>query len=140
MEEIVRFLQNVFPRLDGPLHFRLILQPTIAMVLAIRDGLKDAREGQPYYFRALFTRPDIRKELLRSGWESISNVFFLALVLDFIYQIIVLRWFYPFEALLVATALAVLPYIVIRGITNRLNKRLGKLRSGSSEHEKSRAH
>lgn len=96
----------------------------MAIVFAIRDGLKDAREVKPAYFWALFTHPDIRDELLQSGWKSISKVFFIALGLDFVYQIIVLRWFYPLEALLVATVLALLPYVVLRGSINRISKKL----------------
>lgn len=134
-DTVVRFLQDVFPRIDGPLRFRIILQPTIAIIFAIRDGLKDARVGKPAYFRALFTRPDLREELLRSGWKSISKVFFIALCLEFVYQIIVLRWFYPMDALVVAAVLALLPYVVIRGCVNRISKKLSNREVAPSQHE-----
>lgn len=136
-DTVVRFLKDVFPRIDGPFGFRIFLQPTIAIIFAIRDGLKDARLGKPAYFRALFTRPDIRGELLRSGWKSVSKVFFVALGLEFVYEIIVLRWFYPVEALIVATVLALLPYVVIRGSINRMSKKLSNRDVVPREYEES---
>ncbi len=123
-DTIARFFNDVFGRLDGPLHFRFFLQPAMAIFFAIRDGLRDAREGRPAYFWSLFTEPDVRRDLLRDGWKSISKIFIIAAVLDIIYQFIVLRWFYPFEALLVAVLLALIPYLLVRGPVNRIKSGL----------------
>ena len=136
-DTLVRFLQNVLARIDGPLHFRIILQPTMAILFAIRDGLKDARLGKPAYFWAVFTQPELRNELLQSGWKSISKVFLIALGLDVLYQIIFLHWFYPLEALLVATALALVPYALLRGFINRMSRQLTKREVVPSQHEES---
>ncbi|MCJ7681708.1 MAG: hypothetical protein MUP70_13340 [Candidatus Aminicenantes bacterium] len=100
--------------------FRLILQPLMAIIFAVRSGLKDAREGKPAYFWALFTQPEYRRELFRDGWKSVGKVFVIAIIIDLAYQLIVLRWFYPFEALLVAAILAFIPYLIIRGLANRI--------------------
>ena len=81
-ETLARVVHDEFGRLDGPLHFRILLQPTMAIIFAIRDGLKDARQGRPAYFWSLFTEPMLRRELLRGGWRSISRIFILAVVLD----------------------------------------------------------
>ena len=121
---VARIVHDVLGRLDGPLHFRFFLQPTMAAIFAIRDGLRDAREGQPAYFWSLFTKPNLRGEELRAGWKSVSKVFILAVVLDVIYQIIVYHWFYPFETLLVAVLLAFVPYLLIRGPVNRIKRSL----------------
>jgi len=40
--------------------------------------------------------------------------------MDAIYQFLVLRWFYPGEALVTAFVLAVLPYLLIRGPAARI--------------------
>ena len=119
-----RIVHDLLGRLDGPLHFRFFLQPLMATVFAIRDGLRDARTGQPPYFWTLFTKPTFAE--LRSGWKSVSKVFILAVVLDVIYQIIVYRWFYPFETLLVAVLLAFVPYLLIRGPVNRIKRSLSR--------------
>jgi len=122
-ETLARVVHDVFGRLDGPLHFRILLQPTMAIIFAIRDGLNGARQGRPAYFWSLFTEPSLRRELLRNGWRSISKIFIIAVVLDIAYQLIVFRWFYPFETLIVAVLLALIPYLLVRGPVNRIKRR-----------------
>jgi hypothetical protein len=124
MEEILaRFWGDLMGRVGGPMTFRLILQPIMAAFFAVRGGLKDAREGRPAYFWAIFTDPAQRREMLRDGWKSVGRVFIFAIVMDGIYQFIVLRWFYPLEALIVAIVLAICPYLLIRGPVNRIARR-----------------
>jgi hypothetical protein len=100
--------------------FRLFLQPAMAMIFAIRDGLKDAREGRPAYLYSLFTEPENRRSRLLEGFKAVSRVFVFAIVMDLIYQVTVLRRFHPLEALIVAFVLAFLPYILLRGPVNRI--------------------
>jgi hypothetical protein len=124
MEEMLsRFWGDLMSRVGGPMTFRLILQPIMAAIFAVRGGLKDAREGRPAYFWAIFTNPAQRREMLRDGWKSVGRVFIFAIVMDGIYQFIVLRWFYPLEALIVAIVLAICPYLLIRGPVNRIARR-----------------
>lgn len=121
MEEILtRLWGNLIGRVHGPLTFRLILQPAMAVFLAIRAGIKDARENSPIYFWALFTHPAQRRQLLRDGWKSVGRVFILAIVIDAVYQFIVFRWLYPGEALVLAFVLAIVPYLLVRGPVNRI--------------------
>jgi len=115
-----RFVENLIGRVHGPMDFRLVLQPLMAVFFAIRDGIKDAREGRVPYFWSLFTEPGHRLDLLRNGWKSVAKVFIIAIILDAIYQFIVVRWFYPGEALFVAFVLAIVPYVLLRGPANRL--------------------
>ena len=115
-----RFWEQLMSRPAGPMKFRFILQPAMAIFFGVRHGLKDYHEGMPPYFLALFVDPAYRWQLLRDGWKSIRNVFVLALVLDCVYQIIVLRWIYPLEALAVAIVLAIIPYLLVRGPVNRI--------------------
>jgi len=127
MEEMLtRFFEDLVARVSGPMHFRLVLQPLMAIIFAIRDGRKDAREGRPAFFWAIFTNSGHRRDLLRSGWKSVGKVFVIALVLDAVYQFITVRRFYPVEALMVALVLAIVPYLVLRGPVNRLIPRKGK--------------
>ena len=69
-----------------------------SLIFAIRDGLKDVREGKPYFFWALLTDPAHRREHLGEAWKAAARVFGFAVIMDAIYQYIVLRWFYPGEA------------------------------------------
>ena len=121
MEDIIaRIFDNMADRVTGPMKFRLILQPLMAVIFAVRSGLRDAREGKPAYFWGLFTEPDKRREMLRDGWKSVGKVFILAVILDTVFQLVVFRWVYPGEALIVAMVLAIVPYIMIRGPVNRI--------------------
>ncbi len=107
-------------RVTGPLHLRLILTPTMATIFAIRNGLKEARAGlKPYGWR-VFTIPDERKAYLKRGWKEIRKVIVVAAVLDMGYQFYVFRAYYVFQTVILVIVLALMPYMVIRGITTRL--------------------
>ena len=114
------FWADFINRFDGPLHFRLLVQPVMAIVFAVRDGRRDAREGRSAYLWSLLTDPDERSYLVESGWKGISKVFVLAFALDVIYQFIEWRGLKPLQALLTAIVLAVIPYALLRGPVNRL--------------------
>lgn len=111
-------------RAGGPFKLRLILQPTVATLLAIRAGLSDARKGYTPYLWTIF-RSDVydRRKLLNSGWNDVRKVFLIALGLEVVYQIVVSRWVYPLQALMVAIILALIPYFIFRGLTTRLAAR-----------------
>ncbi len=121
MDEMLnRLWENLGGRIGGPMSLRLLLQPTIATILAIRSGLADARAGKPPFFWTILTNANDRRELLRSGWKSVAKVFTMAVVLDVVYQLIVARWVYPLESLIVAFVLACVPYLLLRGPVNRI--------------------
>ena len=122
------FVTDFIGRFDGPLHFRLFVQPLMAILFAVRDGSRDAREGRSAYLWSLLTNPDERRYLLESGWQGIAKVFILAFVLDIVYQFMQWRGLKPLQALLTAIILAVIPYALLRGPINRL-MRIGKTRS-----------
>jgi hypothetical protein len=115
-----RVAQNLVARIDGPLHFRLIVQPLMATLFAVIDGIKDAKLGNPPYFWEMASDPQRRKELIKLAWKRVGKIFILAVVLDVIYQIKVHHWIYPGETLLVAIVLAIIPYLLVRGPINRL--------------------
>lgn len=121
---LLRALLNVTDRVGGPMTFRVILQPLMASLLAFRAGWKDAQTGRPPYLWTILTDPSQRAQLLHEGWKSVARVFVLAIVMDVIYQLIVLQWVYPLELILVAILLAVVPYLLIRGPVNRIVSRL----------------
>ena len=69
-------------RMEGPLHFRLIVQPLVACVLAVRAGLRDARQQKPPYLWALAQAPGHRRDLLREAWKDAGTVLVAGVVLD----------------------------------------------------------
>jgi hypothetical protein len=123
-EFFARVWEMLIGRLDGPFTFRLIVQPTVAAIFAIRSGLRDAREGRPpYLFWSVFTNAARRPELLRHLWKDVGKVFIVAVVLDVIYELVVHRWVYPGQAVIVAIVLAIVPYLLIRGPVTRIMRR-----------------
>lgn len=124
MDDIwMRIVENMTDRVSGPMKFRLVLQPIMASIFAILAGLKDAKAGKPPYGWALLNNPAHRTEMLKDGWKSVGKVFVLAMVLDVVYQIIVARFVYPGEVLIVAFLLAIVPYLILRGLVNRIASR-----------------
>jgi hypothetical protein len=112
--------EDIIARTTGPLHFRMILQPAAAIFFAVRDGFRDAKTGEPPWFWTMVTVRERRREMIRSGWRSDGRVFLIAIGLDVIYQFIVQRFVYFGEAVIVAFLLAIVPYVVLRGIITRL--------------------
>src|SRR5262245_54472805 len=117
---LTRFTTDMIERVSGPMKFRLVLQPAMAAFFAIRSGLSDARAGRPPYFWALLTGEAPRKTLIEDGLKSVGKVFILAIVLDVVYQLYVLRFVYPIQAVAVAIILAIVPYLFLRGLVTRL--------------------
>jgi hypothetical protein len=123
MGDPLTFVEGLMTRLQGPMSIRFVMQPAVAIFLAVRDGRKDAREGRPPYFWGLFKHAEHRHELLRSGWKSIGKVFIIAIILDFIFQYVVFRDFRLVGAVLAGLILAIIPYLLFRGPVNRLSSR-----------------
>jgi hypothetical protein len=60
MDEILRRLwENLIGRPTGPINFRLLIQPSLAIFFAVRSGLKDAREGRLAFFGVSSLSPAI---------------------------------------------------------------------------------
>jgi hypothetical protein len=120
VETLQRIIENLFARLDGPLHFRIFVQPLMATIFAVIDGVKDAKAGRPAYFWAMFSTPENRKAMMKDGWKAVGKIFILAIILDVIYQVKVHSTIYPGEIVIVAFVLAIVPYVVLRGPVNRV--------------------
>lgn len=131
MEEILtRVWENLVGRVHGPLEFRLILQPLVAAILAIRAGLRDARAGRTAYGWTIVTDSVHRRDLLREGWKDVAKVFVAAVIIDLVYEIIVFHRIYPGESLIVAMILALVPYLLMRGPLNRISRRWYRANGG----------
>ena len=118
-----RIGSNLLARVSGPMKFRLVLQPAMACFFAIRHGLADARAGKPPYFWSIFSNFSHCGPMLKSGWKDVGRVFLLAIAMDIVYQIIVLKFVYPGEAIIVGVVLAIVPYLTLRGLVTRAARR-----------------
>src|SRR5262249_18399884 len=102
-------------RASAPMKFRFVLQPLMAALVAIRDGRNDARTGRSPYFWSVLGKPEERIARVNQALNTTARIIVLGLVMDVIYQLIVLKTFYPAEALIIALVLALLPYLVFAG-------------------------
>jgi hypothetical protein len=122
----LRIWNDLIARIDGPMKFRIILQPLISLYFAVKAGRRDAKSGKVPYFVGLITGKGSRKELVKQGWKDVGKVFLVAIIIDVIYQCIMIfsrgtqPAFYLLETLITAFILAFIPYLIFRGITNRI--------------------
>ena len=110
-----RIWRDILDRPGGPMTFRFILQPLMAMVAAVRDGFADARTGRSPYLWTMLSHPPERGGRLREGIVATARIILLGLGMDAIYQAIVLKTFYPGETVIIAVLLAFVPYVLLRG-------------------------
>ncbi len=115
-----RMWRDLSDRPGGPMRFRFILQPSMAAIAATLDGIKDARTGRSAYFWTVVRNKRERLARLGEGLTATARIILLGLVMDVIYQLIVLQTFYPVEALIIAVVLAFVPYLLIRGPVTRI--------------------
>jgi len=93
---------------------RFIIQPLVAAILAVRDGAEDGRAGRPPNLWIFLTERDKRRIYLSESFKAAAKIMICALILDTVYQIFVLKAFYPGEALIIALVLGFLPYAFVR--------------------------
>ena len=118
-----RIWRDIFERPGGPMWFRFILQPVMATIAAVHDGLKDARSGRSPYLWTMLTSRTERSSRFREGLIATGRTIVIGLVMDTIYQLTVLKSFYPGEAAITAVLLAFLPYLLMRGPIGRIGRR-----------------
>jgi hypothetical protein len=113
-------LAELGDRFTGPMSFRLVLQPIMSVSLAVIAGVRDARSGAPPYLWTLLAQGGHRREMFLDLWRGVGRVFVLALVMEVAYQQIVAGSISLLEAVAVSLLLAIVPYIFLRGLVNRL--------------------
>jgi len=127
MKEIVlQFLENTLHRTEGPMNIRIIIQPLMSTIFAVIAGVKDAKNNRkPFLWRFKFLRKE-RIKIVKETYRDVGKVFILAIVLDIIYQCIVVYSHNTKDAIsikesvLVAFILAIVPYAIVRALINRI--------------------
>lgn len=126
-----RLVHDLLDRPDGPMRFRFILQPVMAAIAAVRDGKADAVAGRGPYLSSIIRLPEERIPRLREGLNATARIILLGIVMDIIYQWLVLKTFYPGEAVLIALLLCYIPYMLLRGLVLRSLRIRAHLRGGA---------
>ena len=128
-EALSRAWSQLLARPNGTFQFRFVLQPLIAVIIAIRAGTKDARTHTSPFLWRLWTQRAERRLLVRSMLKDVGRLFIMAVALDCIYQIIEVHWIYPLQALIVGFFLAIVPYAAVRGPVARIVRRMNARRN-----------
>ena len=132
MDELTRIWHEIIARPEGPLAMRFYLQPIMALIFAVRDGIRDAKQNRPAYFWGMLAQSNQRRDLMQSGWKSVGKIFIVAIIMDIVYQLLVLRGIRPVQTILVAVTVAIVPYVLLRGPVSRIAR--------TFEHERRRKH
>jgi len=119
-EELDRFWRSMVARPGGPMTFRFVLQPAMAGIAALRDGVSDARLGRSPYLSAIIRGIEGRGSRLWEGMISTAKILIVGVVMDIVYQLTFLGTFHPAEAALIAILLAFVPYALLRGPIKRV--------------------
>ena len=117
-----QFLQDPLARLSGPGRLRFILQPVLASVIGIRDGIRGAPAGNPPFLSGLLFHKTHRMNLLKSALASVRNLVSIAIILDVVSQYIIFREVHPGAALLRGPVLISAPYSLSRAAANRIDR------------------
>jgi hypothetical protein len=115
-----RTWHDLLDRPDGVMRFRFILQPVMAIIAALHDGIEDAKLGRSPYLWTLLNSASERSGRLAEGVIATARILLLGLVMDTIYQLIAFENFYPAQAVIVAIALGFIPYLLLRGPIERI--------------------
>lgn len=109
-------LERINLRTTGPFHLRLIFQPLGAIILGTRDGIKDARKNiKPYLFN-IITDNRNRSENLRKGLKSLTIPLIIGILLDAVFQLMVLDRLHLFGAFIFGIVLIAFPLLIFQRI------------------------
>jgi hypothetical protein len=139
--EPLSFSQGLARRLAGPFPARFILQPLVAIILGIRDGITDARLGRSPFVMALLFASDgaiPRSELLKISLRRIFTPLAVGILMDMAVQRYLFHRVLIWAAMLVGGLLVGLPYMIARGLTNRFVTNRSKRRRAAAVESKPR--
>jgi hypothetical protein len=127
------FLEDIPKRFTGPGRFRFVMQPLMAIILGILNGLADARAGRPPYLYGILFHKSLRGDLLRAGFSTIVNLLLMGILLDAVFQRIILGAVHPGPALIIGPSMIVAPYGIARALSNRLTRKAKERAAENSE-------
>ncbi len=122
-EVLSRMWADLLARPSGPFALRFLLQPLMAVIFAMRDGIKDAQAGRLPYFWAVLRDAAQRRARLGEGLRATGKIIAFGIAIDAVYQFKTLDTFYPVEALAIALLLGFAPYLLMRGPVERVARR-----------------
>ncbi len=117
------FLEDIPKRLAGPGRLRFLFQPAMAILLGIRGGREDARLGHPPFLAVLAGRGGFRAGAMSSALENLSVLLLMGILLDSVFQWVLLGVSHPGPALVVGPVLITIPYAIARTLAGAVSRR-----------------
>ena len=119
----VRFFEDLPKRLAGPGRMRFFIQPALAILFGWRAGRADALGNRRFLLRRLFGDAPERATVVKETIEGIGVLLLMGILLDSLFQWILLGVSYPGAALVVGPVLITVPYAAARALTGALSGR-----------------
>jgi hypothetical protein len=116
MEDFIREMWG------GPGHLRFFLQPLLAIILGIRDGVADARLERPPYILALATDRALRGKRVREMLKRLTVPLVLGIGLSVVFQLIIRDAVHPAAAVGYGIIFVAMPYMLARALSNRASR------------------
>lgn len=114
------FFQDMVARLTGPGKLRFIIQPTVAVILGMRNGIKDAHANRLPFLRVLAFHASHRQNALQTAVLDVRDLVAVAILLDIISQWFIFHELHPGAALILGPVLIAIPYSLARELSNRI--------------------
>ena len=103
----------------GSFQLRLIVQPLAAMLLGLRFGIRDAKQGRAPIVKEVAESKGRRGSLLGHAARDAIVPLVVALILDAILQQMINGRIRPLAALIVGGLLVFLPFLIVRAFRPR---------------------
>lgn len=115
-----RFFHDMLARLTGPGKLRFIIQPTVAIILGARHGVKDAHTHLGPFLEMLSLDATHRMHVIRTAVADVRDLVAIAILLDLIVQAVIFHNIHPGAALILGPVLIAIPYALAREFANRM--------------------
>ena len=119
----LRFFEDLPKRLAGPGRMRFVIQPAVALLLGWKAGRADAREGRTFLLLRLFRGAAERAAVLTETLESIALLVLMGILMDSVFQWVLLGISYPGAALVVGPVLITVPYAAARTLAGAVTRK-----------------
>ena len=119
----LRFFEDLPKRLAGPGRMRFLVQPTLAVLIGWKAGRTDANAGRPFFLRRLFGGGAGRAGVLVETLEGIGVLLLMGILMDSIFQWVLLGISYPGAALVIGPVLITVPYTATRSLAGAIRRK-----------------
>jgi hypothetical protein len=118
----LRFFEDLPKRLAGPGRLRFVIQPLLAILVGWRAGRADARAGRRAFLRRLLFQAGERASAAVETLEGLGVLLLMGVLLDSVFQWVLLGISYPGAALVVGPTLITLPYLAVRLLAESVSR------------------